>query len=340
MTKEMERSDITQEKASKPRPTMFVVTPHPVNPHHHSPSARGHHDLIARKRPCDLVFFEFDANAISFIADAFRLSFRFESSRQQVNSGMSNFSPPTDTWCQYLPDLHRTLAEASAGHLLPRSYLSLNFAQSCAWWETLRYLLRRLVGWQCIPAGLAWWYEAGKPHFDDVRLRLILDRWDTRQELDFFAAREWESRGWTGSGEIETKWSVKDYEPCPGWLQALSRREPFPDHGPYGGGSNPLHLSHSDEVGLSSPIGSSSGHHDTKTRQAVLIVSDFSSWVTELTAFGASLPSLGDRSWNVEVFDRRIGFLGLFRQSRVTSLWFQGKHSIHIRGNPLITTHS
>src|ERR1043165_3165770 len=98
----------------------------------------------------------------------------------------------TDTWCRYLPALHRTLADPAVDHGLPRSYARLDFEQTCAWWETLRYLFRNLLGWRCLPAGLAWWYETGKPDLDDARLRLVRERWDTEGELDFFAAREWE----------------------------------------------------------------------------------------------------------------------------------------------------
>lgn len=43
--------------------------------------------------------------------------------------------------------------------------------------------------------------------------------------------------------------------------------------------------------------------------------------------------TLVERSWYVNVFDRQYGYLGLFRQSRETGLWFQGKHNVHIKGN-------
>jgi hypothetical protein len=48
---------------------------------------------------------------------------------------------------------------------------------------------------------------------------------------------------------------------------------------------------------------------------------------------GRQLPALPDaRSWHVEVFDRRVGWLGTYRQSRVTGQWFAGKHSVHMAG--------
>lgn len=247
---------------------------------------------------------------------------------------MSRQAWQEDTWLQYLPLLHRELASSEIDSSLPPSFISLDFEQTCAWWESLRYLFRTLLGWRCIPAGLAWWYEAGKPALDDPRLRLVLERWDTRGELDYFAAREWQNGGHTGSGFYEQSWSNTIYEPSPGWMRELQSRPPLMEHNPYAGGSNPLHLSHSDFLAEKRPTGNATGSHDGATRKATLIVSSFDSWQQELLTYGASLPPLVERSWNIEVFDRQIGYLGLFRQSRVTGHWFQGKHSIHMAGNP------
>jgi hypothetical protein len=240
----------------------------------------------------------------------------------------------SDPWLQYLPDLHRTLAAPDLRNGLPRSFISLSHEQSCAWWETLRYQLRSLLGWRSLPAGLAWWYDSCKPTLDDPILHLMAERWNTRGELDYFAAREWESGGDSFMSGPTLEWNVENYEPTPGWLRDLHRRPPLMKYGPYGGGYNPLHLGHSDLIAGKRPAGPSSGSHQMATRKAVLVVSGFDSWQQELLAYGSSLPSLGDRSWHVEVFDRQIGYLGTFRQSQLTGHWFQGKHSIHMAGNP------
>ena len=240
-----------------------------------------------------------------------------------------------DSWCVYLPDLHRLLADPETRSCMPTSFISLDFEHTCAWWETLRYLFRALIGWKCIPAGLAWWYDAGKPIFDDLRLRLARERWDSRNELDYFAAREWESGGFTGFEWDGVKWPDNPpYEPSPNWWTEFHQRGSLAQPGPYGGGSNPLHLGHSDSIGEKRPIGPSTGVHNPKNRRAALVVSGFGSWRRELREFGAGLPDLGDRSWHVEVFERQTGYLGSFRKSRKTGIWFQGKHSIHIKGNP------
>jgi hypothetical protein len=74
-------------------------------------------------------------------------------------------------------------------------------------------------------------------------------------------------------------------------------------------------------------------HFDLTARRAVLIVNHLGSWKRELRHAADLLPALKDRSWHVEIFDRCIGYLGLFRLSRITGHWFQGLHSVHMRGN-------
>lgn len=239
-----------------------------------------------------------------------------------------------DTWCRYLPQLHRQLAAPGIETTLPRSFVSLNADDSRAWWETLRYLFRVLLGWRCLPAGLAWWYEQGRPDLGDARLRFALERWNTREELDYFAAREWETRGQTGSPPFEVLWKIQDFEPHPGWRRELQARHCPMDYSPYGGGWNPMHLGHSDMVGDAAHPNPPIGSHDIKSRRAMVVTNSFASWRHDLLRFSSTLPRLDQRSWHVDVFDREVGLLGTFRQSQVTGLWFQGAHSIHLSGNP------
>ena len=53
----------------------------------------------------------------------------------------------TDPWCRYLPALHRALADPGAQGGLPGGPQDLDFGETCVWWETLRYVLRALLGW-------------------------------------------------------------------------------------------------------------------------------------------------------------------------------------------------
>ncbi len=248
-----------------------------------------------------------------------------------------------DNWCRYLPDLHRLLADPNAATDWPVNYCkhhlrSLRHQECCSWWETLRYIFKGLLGWKNLPAGLAWWYANDKATFDQPLLQLVRERWDSTGELDYFAAREWYADGHTGNGLDELPWSgplESPYEPSPGWWRSFYARGPLFDYSPFGTGWNELHLGYSDFIGEApSPSKDEpTRFYDLSTRTATLIVSDFDCWKRELREFGELLPQIS-RSWHMEVFDRKIAYLGLFRQSRVTKRWFQGKHSIHMAGNP------
>ena len=246
-------------------------------------------------------------------------------------------------WCPHLPDIHRILADPNAATKMPANYRGLNnrglsHQESCAWWETLRYIFKALLGWQDLPAGLAWWYANDKATFGQPLLKLIRERWDSSGELDYFAAREWYAEGHTGNALDTGSWSgpsISPYEPSPGWWRNFYARGPLCNHSPFGTGWNELHLGYSDFIGEApSPSKDEpTRFYDLSTRTATLIVSDFDCWKSELREFGELLPQIS-RSWHVGLFDRRVGFLGMFRQSRVTKRWFQGKHSIHMAGNP------
>lgn len=59
----------------------------------------------------------------------------------------------------------------------------------------------------------------------------------------------------------------------------------------------------------------------------------YSGWYSALARLGATLPARFDgRSWRVDVVVRPIGWLGTYRQSRVTSRWFTGQHRWHELG--------
>jgi hypothetical protein len=102
---------------------------------------------------------------------------------------------------------------------------------------------------------------------------------------------------------------------------------------PLTGGSDPLHLSiHSSgplEDVRSKPRILRSG---TTEAVAVLSLDSMTGWYRALVDAGASLPDIGQRSWRVDVVVKQVGFLGTFRRSRVSSIWFSGRHEIHARG--------
>lgn len=230
-------------------------------------------------------------------------------------------SPIEDTWCRHIPLLHRILADESLVDTFPRVSGDLALEEACPVWETLHYLLRHLLGWTDPGTGLAWWYGQGREGSLSPHLALVNRIWNSADKLDYYAAWAWKSHG------------TKEPYPTDEWWRQFESRSEQKGHNPFHGGTNPLHLGHSDHFGLDRVDPDRSRlHFDPETREAVLVVNRLGSWRRDLQTAGEKLPDLGEHSWHVEIFDRQTGYLGLFRRSRVTGIWFQGKHTIHLRG--------
>lgn len=240
-----------------------------------------------------------------------------------------------DRWCQYIPHLHRALADPSQIGYVPYVAGELTLEQACSAWEPLHYLFTALLGWRSPGHGLAWWYAAGKP-VDDPRLALVRELWDARYQLDYYAAWAW------AQGQVCL--TPDDLDPAvmarvslwqnEEWWRAFKRRGLDLQNDPFYGGSNPLHLGHSETFGWQEKPGAKADLlMDRASRKAVLFVSGLQSWRADLEAAAARLPDLGERSWHVEVVDRQVGWLGEYRRSRKTGQWFVGLHGVHLRGN-------
>lgn len=72
---------------------------------------------------------------------------------------------------------------------------------------------------------------------------------------------------------------------------------------------------------------------NSTARTAVLVCETAHGWYGELSRLGSELPNIGNHSWSVDVYVKPIGFMGTYRQSRVTGRWFVGRHAIHMLGN-------
>jgi hypothetical protein len=235
-----------------------------------------------------------------------------------------------DPWLRHLPVLHAVLAGSIAPiGFAPPPPRDSDIFTACAWWEPLRYVIVTLLGWHDIGRGLRWWYDAGLPE-DDTRLRVVKALWNDGPALDLFAAWAWNDadnydRGGTGPTPLQ---------PDIGWWRRLPARGLHWPHDPFHGGMNALHLGHSGEPIAARTIGDSvlqlTWH--VPSRRAVLVTSAFAAWKEELAAVEPALPQLNGRSWHVDVFDRHVGWLGTFRRSRVTDVWFAGRHALHMRG--------
>ena len=206
-----------------------------------------------------------------------------------------------------------------------------------AYWSALLHLLVYSFGWARPDRGLRWWYDAGKPT-DDPRLQLISQVWDADGQLDWFAAWLWttgmirshltpmltELTGYHDDGrdlDVDRRWLDRVNRD----IQAAGVWAPC--------GVDGLHLVYhlSNPEG---PMGSPRGEpallrSGTRKRQAILLLDSMTGWYRALAVHGSSLPDLPARSWHVDVIVRPVGWLGAFRRSRETGLWFAGRHRHH-----------
>lgn len=251
----------------------------------------------------------------------------------------SNSFNAADPWCSHTPTLHRALADPTLASQLPAVTAASNLEEACSTWETLHYLFTALLGWESPGHGLAWWYQADKPT-EDPLLRLVKQHWDAAYMLHSYAAWAWTpGESFLTEKDVDpTLLARSSLYPHDRWWRVFKETGRRFQYDPFYGGSNPLHLGHSDDFGMDfvndddpKPI----LYSNAKDRRAVLVVSSIHHWRRNLLNMGNQLPTLGERSWHVEVFDRQVGYLGLFRQSRVTGKWFMGKHKIHLAGNPV-----
>ncbi|TFC71929.1 MULTISPECIES: hypothetical protein [unclassified Cryobacterium] len=67
-------------------------------------------------------------------------------------------------------------------------------------------------------------------------------------------------------------------------------------------------------------------------RRAVFEISSLAGWHTRLTQLGEQLPQDKTKSWHVDVYVQNVGYLGVYRRSWTTGLWFSGPHRYHEMG--------
>jgi hypothetical protein len=158
----------------------------------------------------------------------------------------------------------------------------------------------------------------------DPRIELLKAVWDDQRQLGLLAL-------WASG---RTFWQEDNYRASAGDDYGPMEFDSVPiEHAPCVGGTNPLHLGHSmtgeDDLGamLMSPRPAG--------RQAAIIVNSMRGWHGALERLGGSLPQFGLQHWHVDVFVRPVGWLGTFRRSDVTGVWFQGRHSVHTAWNTM-----
>jgi hypothetical protein len=70
----------------------------------------------------------------------------------------------------------------------------------------------------------------------------------------------------------------------------------------------------------------------TADRRAVLLLDSMMGWYSGSVDRDAVASQLSGHSWRVEVVVKPVGWLGMYRRSAETGLWFNYRHSVHVRG--------
>jgi len=73
------------------------------------------------------------------------------------------------------------------------------------------------------------------------------------------------------------------------------------------------------------------GHDKAGTPAEALVLNGYSGWYRHLLDSGPGNPA--GRSRRIDVIVRPLGWLGTYRCSRTTELWFRCRHHLHLLGN-------
>lgn len=212
--------------------------------------------------------------------------------------------------------------------------------------EAALYFMECFLGWSHRGLGLLRFFE--HPHHHDLGRRplmgLLNELWNRPEHLDLLAAWVWKE----GEMDLWNDLIARDVVPPSqmpvgpklGWFEEFVRRNARrPDeqgHDPYFGGGNPLHLSAS--LGILKQEGTGELFLCSRTtREARLRCTVLCGWYRELVRTCADIGALG---WTVDVVVPRWGWVGRFRRSAVTGLWYAGSHEEHLLGNAVAPRHA
>jgi len=123
--------------------------------------------------------------------------------------------------------------------------------------------------------------------------------------------------------------------PAESLLRNLSERRASPrwQH-TWAGGTDPLHLASHAQSPLEPAEAPTVTHNDSDhSPRSALLHESYPGWYRSLQETESlAEPHQSGRSRKVDVVIRRIGWLGTYRQSRETGLWFRGRHRLHQLG--------
>jgi len=210
------------------------------------------------------------------------------------------------------------------------------------YWNSLAYLLTFSFGWTRHDRGLRWWYDAGKPT-DDPRFALLDEVWERDESLARYAEFAWDRPNHvppyliTSSNpsylppekdDMDAEWTTRYREIAVGNPGKWGPQSTGYPHG--------LHLemgTHLDGGDPGDDTGIKHFYEPDAPKDVTLILPGFRGWYQELMTVGDKLDVLQAPGARVKLFTRSNGFLGEYRRSWETGLWFAGQHRHHSVGN-------
>lgn len=232
----------------------------------------------------------------------------------------------TDSWGIEL--VLRALAGSRAPILPTADGKEIDHAQYLAYWHGLHFLTVARLGWRDPGRGLRAWHDQGRPP-GDTTLDFIASVWGQDQTLDAYIA-------WATINHANFAYGKghPSKPPSEAWMRWARQVHDRPGLELLEGGSNLPHLGsaddesdaiHDDEPGALTIV-------DSARRRAIYL-SGRHGFYEDLRTRWKELPDVAPSNWRVEVFNRRLGYLGEYRLSRTTGRLHIGKHSVHMLGN-------
>ncbi len=234
----------------------------------------------------------------------------------------------TDSWGIEL--VIRALAGSSVPVLPTADGNAVDQTQYLAYWHGLHYLAVARLGWRDPGRGFRRWRKIGRPT-EDPTLAFISSVWRADGNLDAYVA--WATLHYEQLGSADSSNPARPpSEASLHWARGVREREGLELRS---GGWNVPHLGN---VANESEFIRDEGRNSTlivtdPLRHRGVYITGSQGFYEDLTSRWSELADVAPNDWRIEVFNRRLGFLGIYRYSRVTGLLFTGKHSVHMLGN-------
>lgn len=251
-------------------------------------------------------------------------------------AGLANSLGDQAEWSGAIPQLHRILAEPSAGHWFPEAPESGdNVHAGTLYWMPLLHMLLYRLGWMRPERGLLHLGMFEPADYQESHLALLRVVWESDGYLDefhTFVYGAYDANLFQPVHNVNGFPDDGDEAPCtPGWRQdQIDFAESVDIPLPCGGGWDPLHLGHVLSA-VDVPPAAPAVVVDGAAAHAVVIVDTMLGWYRVLHEVGAGLAD-SSRDWTIEVLCRGTGSLGTYRRSPESGIWHATTEAIHALG--------